>query len=203
GALRVPRDGQARGGDARGRGPRGARGRADRAARARGGAGAAHRGDRAAARGCRPLRTARRGGGRARPRAPVGRPGGARPRRALRAAPHGGRARDAVKISVLCFDLADNAAGRAFLLARLLEPLGEVEIVGPCHGAGIWRPIEGAGIAWRSVPGGKLPGFAASLVALARQADGDLLYASKPRLGSVGVGFLARARVRRPLLLDV
>jgi glycosyltransferase involved in cell wall biosynthesis len=108
-----------------------------------------------------------------------------------------------VKISVLCFDLADNAAGRAFLLARLLEPLGEVEIVGPCHGASIWPPIEGAGIACRSVPGGKLPGFAASLAALARQADGDLLYASKPRLGSAGVGFLARARARRPLLLDV
>ena len=157
-------------------------------------AGAAHRGDRAPARGCRPPRAARRGGERARPRAPVGRPGGERPRRAVRAAPHGGRARDAVKISVLCFDLADNAAGRAFLLARLLEPLGEVEIVGPCHGAGIWPPIAGAGIACRSVPGGKLPGFAASLAALARQADGDLLYASKPRLGSAGVGFLARAR---------
>ena len=60
-----------------------------------------------------------------------------------------------MKISVLCFDLADNAAGRAFLLARLLEPLGQVEIVGPCHGAGIWPPIEGAGIACRSAPGGK------------------------------------------------
>ena len=27
-----------------------------------------------------------------------------------------------MKVSVLCFDLAGNAAGRAFLLARLLEP---------------------------------------------------------------------------------
>jgi len=101
-----------------------------------------------------------------------------------------------VKISVLCFDLADNAAGRAFLLARLLEPLGEVEIVGPCHGAGVWPPIEGAGIACRSMPGGKLPRFAASLAALARLADGDLLYASKPRLGSAGVGGRDRIRGR-------
>ena len=67
--------------------------------------------------GCSRTRASARGsasGERARPRAPVGRPGGARPRRALRAASVGGRRRDAVKISVLCFDLADNAAGRAF-----------------------------------------------------------------------------------------
>jgi glycosyltransferase involved in cell wall biosynthesis len=108
-----------------------------------------------------------------------------------------------VKISVLCFDLASNAAGRAFLLARLLEPLGEVEILGPCHGAGVWTPIAAEGIRCRTVPGGKLPGFARSMAALARQVDGDLIYASKPRLGSAGVGVLARASARRPLLLDV
>jgi len=108
-----------------------------------------------------------------------------------------------VKISVLCSDLADNAAGRAFLLARLLEPLGEVEIVGPRHGDVVWPPIASAGIAYRAVAGGKLPAFAGSLATLARQADGDLLYASKPRLGSAGVGLLARARAHRPLLLDV
>jgi glycosyltransferase involved in cell wall biosynthesis len=38
---------------------------------------------------------------------------------------------------------------------------------------------------------------------LARMADGHLLYASKPRLASAGIGYLARALSDRPLLLDV
>jgi len=108
-----------------------------------------------------------------------------------------------VKISVLCFDVADNAAGRAFLLARLLEPLGEVQIVGPCHGAGVWSPIAGDPVAVRTVRGRKLPGFARSMRALLDLAEGDLLYASKPRLGSAGVGYLARLTSDRPLLLDI
>jgi glycosyltransferase involved in cell wall biosynthesis len=108
-----------------------------------------------------------------------------------------------VKISVLCFDLSDNAAGRAFLLARLLEPLGQVELVGPCGPRGLWPPIARAGIAARAVAARRLPAFATSARELARLADGDLLYASKPRIASAGVGYLARLFGRRPLLLDI
>ena len=44
-----------------------------------------------------------------------------------------------MKISVLAFDLSDNATGRADLLARLLAPRYEVDVVGPEFGAGVWR----------------------------------------------------------------
>src|SRR5574341_1735590 len=108
-----------------------------------------------------------------------------------------------MKISILCFDLADNAAGRAFLLARLLEPLGAVEVVGPCYGERVWEPVASEGIPCRTLPGGKLPRFAASVPALLRLADGDLLYASKPRLTSAGIGYLKRLDARRRLLLDI
>ena len=40
-----------------------------------------------------------------------------------------------MKVSVLGFDLSDNATGRADLLARLLAPRYEVEVVGPRFGA--------------------------------------------------------------------
>jgi len=108
-----------------------------------------------------------------------------------------------VKVSVLCFDVSDNAMGRAWLLARLLEPLGAVEIVGPRFGSGIWEPVADESVPVRSIPGGRLPGFAARLPALVRLADGDLLYASKPRLTSAGIGYVARFGRRRPLLLDI
>ena len=108
-----------------------------------------------------------------------------------------------MKTSVLCFDVSDNAVGRAWLLARLLEPLGAVEIVGPRFGPTVWEPLAEEPIPVRSLPGGRLPGFAARLPGLARLADGDLLYASKPRLTSAGVGYLARLAGHRPLLLDI
>ena len=108
-----------------------------------------------------------------------------------------------MKVSVLCFDVSDNAMGRAWLLARLLEPLGAVEIVGPRFGAAVWEPVADESVPVRSIPGGRLPGFAARLPALARLADGDLIYASKPKLTSAGIGYLSRLGRRRPLLLDI
>jgi glycosyltransferase involved in cell wall biosynthesis len=108
-----------------------------------------------------------------------------------------------MKISILCSDVSDNAVGRADLLARLLAPLAEVEVVGPRHGREIWSPVAGAAVSYRSIPGRRMPGFALGMPALARMADGDLLYASKPRLGSAGVGYAARALSGRPLLLDI
>jgi glycosyltransferase involved in cell wall biosynthesis len=108
-----------------------------------------------------------------------------------------------VKISVLCFDLADNAVGRAILLARLLEPLGRVEVVGPCSGPTMWEPMRSEEILHRTLPATKFPRFAGSIPALSRLADGDLLYASKPRLASAGIGLLKHLTAGSPLLLDI
>ncbi len=108
-----------------------------------------------------------------------------------------------MKVSILCFDVSDNAIGRAWLLARLLEPVGTVEIVGPRFGSAVWAPVAEESVPVLSIPGGRLPAFAARLPALARLADGDLVYASKPRLTSAGVGYLTRLWHRRPLLLDI
>ncbi|HEU5188849.1 MAG TPA: glycosyltransferase family 4 protein [Methylomirabilota bacterium] len=108
-----------------------------------------------------------------------------------------------MKVSVLCFDVSDNAAGRAHLLAQLLAPIAEVEIVGPRHGAGVWPPVAADGVRYVSVPAGRIASFAGALPGLLRAADGDLLYASKPRLGSAGLGLLKRRLGGRPLLLDI
>jgi len=56
-----------------------------------------------------------------------------------------------VKVSVLAFDLADNATGRAELLARLLRPRYEVEVVGPQFGPARWRPAQGGPVTYRAV----------------------------------------------------
>ena len=109
----------------------------------------------------------------------------------------------APRISVLCFDLADNATGRAELLARLLAPRYDVTVVGPRFGPALWAPARHGPVTYRSVPGARYPALATRLGALVNLVDGDLIVASKPRPTSYGVGLLARARRRRPLLLDI
>ena len=158
------------------RGARGAGGRRDRAARARGRAGPARRAPSSACCDDAALRrrgSARRGAALARERL-----SGARVAERLAALYCARRrlgAAGAVKISVLCFDLSDNAAGRAFLLARLLEPLGAVEIVGPRFGAG--RLGAGRGRPVHACARSRAGGSRASPRACRRsraQADGDL-----------------------------
>jgi glycosyltransferase involved in cell wall biosynthesis len=106
-------------------------------------------------------------------------------------------------VSILTFDLSDNATGRADLLAALLAPHYHVHVVGPRFGAKRWQPTASLGIETREIAGARYPRFAARIGALAALADGDILYASKPRATSFGVGLLARARRRRPLVLDI
>ncbi len=108
-----------------------------------------------------------------------------------------------MKISVLAFDLSDNAMGRADLLARLLAPRYDVEVVGPQFGPALWKPGQGSAISHRGVRAGRYPGFAATVPALLGLVDGEVIVASKPRPTSYGIGLLARARRRRPLILDI
>ena len=118
-------------------------------------------------------------------------------------AERGAGASSALRVSILTFDLSDNATGRADLLARLLAPRYDVHVVGPRFGPALWGPARGAKIERREVEGARYPRFAGRLGALARLADGDILYASKPRATSFGVGLLARRQRRRPLVLDI
>ncbi len=108
-----------------------------------------------------------------------------------------------MKVSVLAADLSDNATGRADLLARLLSSRYEVEVVGPRFGADVWMPAREGAITQRSVKAGRYPGFAQRIPALLELVDGDILFASKPRPTSFGLGLLARARRKRPLVLDI
>ena len=108
-----------------------------------------------------------------------------------------------LSVSILTFDLSDNATGRADLLARLLAPRYRVHVVGPRFGRSLWGPARATGVEHREVEGVRYPRFAGRLGAIVGLADGDILYASKPRPTSFGVGLLARARRRRPLVLDI
>lgn len=108
-----------------------------------------------------------------------------------------------MKITILTFDLSDNATGRADLLARLLVPRYRVAVVGPQFGPRPWGPVIGGAIEYVGVPAHRYPAFVSDVRGLLDRIDGDVLYASKPRPTSYGLALLARRRRRRPLLLDI
>lgn len=108
-----------------------------------------------------------------------------------------------MKVSVVSFDLSDNATGRAELLARLLASRYDVDVVGPRFGAGVWGPLVSSKIAHRGVPARRYPWYVNDARTLLPLVDGDVIYASKPRPTSYGVALAARRQRPRPLLLDI
>ena len=196
--------GRAGGGQPRRRGARDPGGRPHRAAGAGRRARPAGRRHRATARRPGPAARARRGRGArwSAPDTPARGSPSSSPRSTCRSRSRGPAV--VVKVSVLCFDVSDNAVGRAWLLARLLEPLGAVEIVGPRFGAAVWEPL-----AEESIPVRSLPGEAASRPSrpgCPRSPGWPTATSStppSPGSTSAGIGYLARLAGRRPLLLDV
>jgi glycosyltransferase involved in cell wall biosynthesis len=86
---------------------------------------------------------------------------------------------------------------RAHLLYRMLSAVHEVEIVGPAFGGQVWEPLRGHDeVNIRVLPHGPAR-------RMARYADGDVLYAIKPRPTSLGVALEARRQQDRPLLVDI
>src|SRR5438105_9567488 len=102
-----------------------------------------------------------------------------------------------MKVSLLSHDVSQNNMARAHLLWRMLATEHEVEIVGPAGHGQVWEPLRHQhDVTIRVVPQGPL-------AQMARYADGDLLYAIKPRPTSLGVALEARRQRDRPLVVDV
>ncbi len=109
-----------------------------------------------------------------------------------------------MKISILTPDLSHNCLGRAYLLAKILQRHYEVEIIGPIFGDGIWKPVaDDNSIAYKSVKicGRFKPYW--QIKELAKEIDGDIIYASKPLFTSFGLGLFKRLLNHRPLILDI
>jgi len=103
-----------------------------------------------------------------------------------------------VRISVLSHDLSHNCLGRAHVIASLLCDEHDVTIVGPVLGEGIWEPLrQDRTVRYRPVD------RRLGTDGLVKAADGDLLYAVKPKGTSLGVALRARVERPRPVIADV
>ncbi|MFC7047201.1 glycosyltransferase family 4 protein [Halobacteriaceae archaeon GCM10025711] len=108
-----------------------------------------------------------------------------------------------MKVSVLTPDLSHNCLGRAHVLAELLERYYDVEIVGPKLRGDVWKPLQEEHEYKGIETSERIYDFTRKVPGLLSSISGDVIYASKPKVSSYGMGLLSVARDERPLLLDV
>ncbi len=112
-----------------------------------------------------------------------------------------------MRIDVLCYNLSNNALGRAYLLADLLRRQGHrSRIVGLQLGDSVWGPLKDCDIETVAIrSGARYPDVLGSLGKLLAVLDCEVALASKPRVSSFGAALLKRMRPGSGLkiLLDI
>lgn len=109
-----------------------------------------------------------------------------------------------MRISIICYDMSHNCLGRAYLLGRVLRRRYEVDIHGfNFSGGRIWKPCDTGEFEYRTVRGRSFPAFFLSLASMVRDIRGDVVYASKLRVGSYGAALVNKIFHKRPVVLDI
>jgi glycosyltransferase involved in cell wall biosynthesis len=108
-----------------------------------------------------------------------------------------------MKITVISHNLSSNASMRAHRIAEAARTFAEVELIGPMEQSrGLWPALPSE--PWiTAVPERRFPRFSNSFIKLTEIADGDVLIAVKPHLGSFGVALVAAERRDVPVILDL
>jgi len=109
-----------------------------------------------------------------------------------------------MKISLLTTNLSGNSLGRTYLLAKILQRNYEVEIIGPIFGDKIWSPVvNDKSITYKPFKfNGRLQPYL-QIRKLAKEIDGDVIYASKPFFTSFGLGLLKKLFNDKKVILDI
>lgn len=108
-----------------------------------------------------------------------------------------------LKISVIAPDLSGGGVTRVYLVSTVLQQLGhQVEVVGCRFGDHVY-PAPPEGLPVHAVVGKPLPGFTQSVLQVLGKLQGDIIYAIKPRLTSLGIGYLKQRLSGRQLIVDI
>ncbi|MBN1551833.1 glycosyltransferase [bacterium] len=89
------------------------------------------------------------------------------------------------------------------VLAQLLKPFHDVQIIGPKYADRIWYPFPDDLVPITARKALRYPAYKKLKEELAACADGDVIYAVKPRPSSFGIGLEIASRNNKPLILDI
>jgi glycosyltransferase involved in cell wall biosynthesis len=106
---------------------------------------------------------------------------------------------------MLCHDVSENALGRAYILARVLQRKYDVVIAGPrFYKNRVWPPCDTGEVTIHSLRGVRYPAWIAQRQHLRDMIkESDIVYAIKARPVSLGLGIWAHAHLGCSLIVDI
>lgn len=107
-----------------------------------------------------------------------------------------------IKISLIAAELSTNTLNRPYSIAKALEGIFNVEILGPQFGDEVWEPLQGE-FEFVDVPGRLFPMYLQSMRQLIQRIDGDIVYVITPRFTNLVPGLLAARRHDIPWMVDI
>jgi glycosyltransferase involved in cell wall biosynthesis/GT2 family glycosyltransferase len=117
------------------------------------------------------------------------------------------RHRDApLRVGVVGWDLAHNAAGRAHTLAALYRRFAEPEIIGPLfagNGREVWEPVRHTDFVFHHFVVEDDDAFVGQAVDLVAAHPYDLIHLSKPRFPNIVIGLLYKLIWQSRVLVDI
>lgn len=112
-----------------------------------------------------------------------------------------------INVLVISWDIGHNPLGRAYMLAEAVQRVaGNVLLVGyqfERYGSDVWEPVRESKIPIVSLKGKMLPELLDEAEKMVERYSPDVVIACKPRLPSVNLGMLFKARKGIPLIIDV
>lgn len=107
-----------------------------------------------------------------------------------------------LRVTVLVHNLSGNNVVRMYPIAKVLERFCKTEVVGFVGPGGVFRPYRDE-FEYKTVSLAKFPSVARRIGELRKLITGDVIYAFKPNVLSLGVGLLDRHSSRRPVVVDI
>ena len=112
-----------------------------------------------------------------------------------------------ISVLVISWDVGHNPLGRAYMLAEAVQRVvGNVVLAGyqfERYGKDIWEPVRESKIPVISLKGALLPELHEEAEKIVERYNPDVVIACKPRLPSVNLGMLFKARKGIPLVIDI
>ena len=108
-----------------------------------------------------------------------------------------------MKVTVIAPDLSGGGGTRAYLIAQALNYLNhDVQVIGCLFGEKLY-PVPPDSLQVRWIKGDRYPNFLPILYQLLQWAEGDILYAIKPRPTSFGVALWKRMGSQQRVIVDI
>jgi glycosyltransferase involved in cell wall biosynthesis len=111
-----------------------------------------------------------------------------------------------IRVAVCGWELAHNAAGRVYTLAKLYETFADVEIIGsifPSDGREVWEPIRNTSIPIHSFVADNESRFLDQAIELVAAHPYDIVHLAKPRAPNIFFGILYKLIWDAKVLVDI